>query len=293
MTAAARPHLHCYGLGYCAQALARSLAAEGWRISGTTRDESKLSFLTSAGFQIMPFAQAPPDTACHLLLSIPPEEAGDPVLLRHGGALAARKDLAWVGYLSTTGVYGDQGGAWVDESAAPSPTMARTERRVAAEQRWLDLARDCGLALHIFRLAGVYGPGRNQLETLLAGTARRIVKPHQVFSRIHLADIVQVLAASIRAPNPGAVYNVADDDPAPPQDVIAHAAELLALAPPAEVAFDAAELSPMARSFYGDNRRVRNDRIKAELGVELIYPSYRDGLAALAREMLSSRAENR
>ena len=235
MATAAAPHLHCYGLGYCAQALARSVSADGWQISGTTRDGTKLAALIDEGFQIVSLEAPPPASASHLLISIPPEEAGDPVLRRHAAALAGVKDLAWIGYLSTTGVYGDRGGAWVDEAAAPAPTMARTERRAAAERAWLDLGAESGLAVHIFRLAGIYGPDRNQLATLRAGTARRIVKPGQVFSRIHLSDIVQVLEASIHAPNPGAIYNVADDDPAPPQDVTAYAAELLAIAAPPEV----------------------------------------------------------
>ncbi|WP_260349055.1 SDR family oxidoreductase, partial [Alloyangia mangrovi] len=199
-----------------------------------------------------------------------------------GPALARRAPaLDWVGYLSTTGVYGDHGGDWVDEDTPLTPTTARGKARAEAEAAWQAID---GLPLHIFRLAGIYGPGRGPFEKVRQGTARRIVKPGQVFSRIHVEDIAQVLEASIRHPRPGAIYNLCDDDPAPPEEVLQHAAELLDLPPPPEVAFDAAEMSPMARSFYAENKRVRNDRIKDELGVTLLYPDYRAGLAALLAE---------
>lgn len=213
----------------------------------------------------------------HVLVSIPPEEAGDPVLDRHRADLYRLSSLAWVGWLGTTGVYGDRGGAWVDEDTPLEPTTARTDRRARAEAAWLA----SGLPVHLFRLAGIYGPGRNALRQLLDGSARRIVKPGQVFSRIHVDDIATTLEASMARPNPGRIYNVCDDEPAPPQDVVAFAAELLGVPPPPEEPFETAELSPMARSFYRDNRRVRNSRIKEELGVRLAYPSYREGLRAL------------
>jgi nucleoside-diphosphate-sugar epimerase len=183
-------------------------------------------------------------------------------------------------------VYGDRGGAWVDESDDVAPTMPRTRRRAAAEAGWLH----SGLPVHVFRLAGIYGPGpgRNALEAVRAGSARRIVKPGQVFGRVHVDDIVEVLCASIARPRPGAVYNVADDEPAPPQDVIAFACALLGVAPPPEVPYDQAELSPMARSFYADNRRIANARIKRELGVRLRYPSYREGLRAILMQETQS-----
>jgi nucleoside-diphosphate-sugar epimerase len=204
------------------------------------------------------------------------------VLAHHLKGLRRCADLTWVGYLSTTGVYGDRGGAWVDEADAVAPTMARTRRRVAAEGHWLA----SGLPVHIFRLAGIYGPGagRNALDAVRGGRARRIVKTGQVFGRVHVDDIVQVLRASIARPNPGAIYNVADDEPAPPQDVIAFACQLLGVAPPPEMPFEAAELSPMARSFYADNRRVCNARIKRELGIKLRYPTYRDGLRVILEQ---------
>jgi nucleoside-diphosphate-sugar epimerase len=279
--------LFCFGLGYTALALARELAAEGWRIGGTTRAADKRARLAAEGFAMHEFARDRPledaaaalTGATHVLSSIAPDEAGDPVLAHHLADLRRCATLSWVGYLGTTGVYGDRGGAWVDETGAVAPTMPRTRWRAAAERHWLA----SGLPVHIFRLAGIYGPGpgRNALEAVRAGTARRIVKPGQVFGRVHVDDIVQVLRASIARPNPGAIYNVADDEPAPPQDVIAFACALLGVAPPPEVAYDEAELSPMARSFYLDNRRVCNRRIKEELGVRLRYPSFREGLTAI------------
>ena len=190
--------------------------------------------------------------------------------------------LRWFGYLSTTGVYGDRGGDWVDEQSDLQPTGERGRRRVAAEVGWSRLLHAEGLPLHVFRLAGIYGPGRSALDSLRAGTAKRVIKPGQVFSRIHVADIAQVLRASMARPNPGAVYNVCDDDPAPPWEVIEYAAELLGVAAAAGRAVRAGELSDMARSFYDDNKRVRNERIKRELGVQLMYPSYREGLRALS-----------
>ena len=280
--------LFCFGLGYTALALARQLTAEGWRIAGTTRATDKHARLADEGFDIYGFARDRPleDPAAalagtsHVLSSIVPDEAGDPVLAHHLADLRQCATLEWVAYLSTTGVYGDRGGAWVDEADAVAPTMPRTRRRVAAEGHWLA----SGLPAHIFRLAGIYGPGRNALDAVRTGTARRIAKPGQVFGRVHVDDIVQVLRASMARPNPGAVYNVADDEPAPPQDVIAFACDLLGVSPPPVVPYEEAELSPMARSFYADNRRVDNARIKRELGIELKYPTYREGLRAILEQ---------
>jgi nucleoside-diphosphate-sugar epimerase len=286
--------LFCFGLGYTAQALARRLMAEGWSIAGTTRSGDRQARLAADGFQVhlfgrnkpLPDASAVLEGTTHLLTSIPPDEIGDPVLDHHLADLRRCATLQWVGYLGTTGVYGDRGGAWVSEADAVVPTMARTRRRAAAEERWLQ----SGLPVHVFRLAGIYGPGpgRNALEAVRAGTARRIVKAGQVFGRVHVDDIVQVLCASIARPNAGAVYNVADDEPAPPQDVIAFACELLGVAPPPEEPYQEAELSPMARSFYADNRRIANARIKRELGVRLRYPTYREGLRAILEQEAQS-----
>jgi nucleoside-diphosphate-sugar epimerase len=204
------------------------------------------------------------------------------VLRAAGEEIAAHaRHIAWAGYLSTTGVYGDHGGDWVDEDTPLHPTTERGRRRVSAETAWRALARDTGLPLHIFRLAGIYGPGRGPFEKVRNGTARRIIKPGQVFSRIHVEDIAQVLAASIARPNAVRAYNVCDNDPAPPQDVIAYAAELLGMPLPPEVPFDEANLGPMAASFYAESKKVPNDRIKDELGVQLLYPTYREGLWAV------------
>jgi nucleoside-diphosphate-sugar epimerase len=279
--------LFCFGLGYTALALARRLQAGGWQIAGTTRSADKQARLAAEGIEAHLFERgwplAAPDAALagtsHLLTSIAPDEAGDPVLDHHAADLARCRALAWAGYLGTTGVYGDRGGEWVDEASPVAPTMPRTRRRVAAEGRWLA----SGLPVHLFRLAGIYGPGagRNPLDAIRSGTARRIVKPGQMFGRVHRDDIVQVLCASIARPNPGAIYNLADDEPAPPQDVVAYACALLGTAPPPEIPYEEADLSPMARSFYADNRRICNARIKEELGVILRYPTYREGLESL------------
>ena len=271
-----------FGHGYSAAALARLLLAQGWRVIGTTRSPERAAQLAASGVEplIWPGADpVPVDAASHVLISAGPDQAGDPVLRAFGGQIAARAaNLAWVGYLSTTAVYGDHRGGWVDEGTALTPASRRGRWRVDAEAAWRAVP---GLPLHIFRLAGIYGPGRGPFAKVRAGTARRIVKPGQVFSRIHVDDIAQVLAASIARPDPGAVYNVCDDDPAPPEDVIAHAAELLGVPVPPAIPFDQADLTPMARSFYGESKRVRNGRIKTDLGVALKYPSYRDGLPAL------------
>ena len=189
--------------------------------------------------------------------------------------------LKWVGYLSTTGVYGDRQGGWVDENSELLPATERGRRRVQAEADWQSLHTAHSLPLHIFRLAGIYGPGSNQLVSLLNGKSRRVVKQGQVFSRIHVDDIAATLEASLEKPNPGRVYNVCDDEAAPPQEVVAHAAELLKRPPPPEIAFEEADMSPMGRSFYAESKRVSNERIKQELAVELAYPTYREGLSAL------------
>jgi len=287
MTAAAR--LFVFGLGFSALALARGLLAEGWRVAGTCRGAEKAAALAAEGIETFRFdGEAPladPAAALagttHLLASVPPDRAGDPVLRAHAAEIAALESLRWIGYLSTTGVYGDHAGGWVDETTPVTPNTERGERRAEAERAWLALGRDGGPAVQLFRLAGIYGPGRNQLETVAAGTAKRILKPGQVFSRIHVEDIAAVLRASIARPNPGAAYNLCDDEPADPAEVVAFAAGLLGVEPPPPIPFEQAELSPMARSFYADSKRVSNRRIKEELGVALAYPSYREGLRAL------------
>jgi len=285
-----RPHLFCFGLGYSALALARRLIAAGWSVTSTCRSADKQARLREAGLSAVLFDHdRPADVTVlhgvtHLLVSVPPDALGDPVLAMHSHDIAALPELSWLGYLSTTGVYGDRGGGWVDETSELLPTGERGRRRVAAEEGWLDLWRGHGVPVHIFRLAAIYGPGRNAFDALRAGTARRIDKPGQVFSRIHVADLANVLIASIERPRPGAVYNVCDDDPAPPAELVAYAAELLGLEPPPLLPLDAAGLSSMARSFYDDNKRVANRLIKTELRVALRYPDYRTGLAAILAE---------
>ena len=267
------------GHGYSAEALARRLLPQGWRVIGTTRRPDKAQRMAARGVEAVLLPGSLADAlrvATHVLVSVAPEEAGDPILRDHMAELRAARP-EWVGYLSTTAVYGDHAGGWVDEETALTPTTARGHARVAAEMGWSDL----GLPLQIFRLAGIYGPGRGPFEKVRDGTARRIIKPGQVFSRIHVEDIAQVLEASIARPRPGGVYNVCDDDPAPPEDVIGHAAELLGLPLPEAIPYETAEMTPMARSFYAESKRVRNDRIKDELGVKLLFPTYREGLAAL------------
>jgi nucleoside-diphosphate-sugar epimerase len=280
-------HLFCFGIGYAAQALARRVIASGWRVRGTCHSAERRVLLREAGFSAVLFDRNQPVDAAalngitHLLISVPPDAEGDPVLAAHGADIAAMRGVSWLGYLSTTGVYGDRGGGWVDETAPLLPTGTRGRRRVAAERGWLDLWRDCGVPVHVFRLAAIYGPGRSAFDGLRAGTAKRIDKPGQVFSRIHVEDLASVLIASMEHPRPGAVYNVCDDDPAPPAEVVAYGAELLGIEPPPLVPLEAAGLSPMARSFYDDNKRVANRLIKTELGVIPRYPSYRSGLAAI------------
>jgi nucleoside-diphosphate-sugar epimerase len=272
-------HLLCFGFGYSAGALARRLRAEGWRVSGTSRHPEHRDCLCFD--RNHPLARPAFAEITHILISIPPDNGGDPALDLHGDDIAAICDLRWLGYLSTTGVYGDRGGGWVDEGSELRPNGARGQRRVAAEAGWLDLWRRHGVPSHIFRLAGIYGPGRSSLDALRASTAKRIDGAGQVFSRIHVDDLASVIAASIAAPRPGAIYNVCDDEPAASEAVIAYAATLIGLPAPPLVPFEAAQLSPMARSFWADNKRVSNALVKAELGVSLRYPNYRAGLAAI------------
>ncbi|WGF88172.1 SDR family oxidoreductase [Marinivivus vitaminiproducens] len=279
--------LFAFGLGFSASVFARRLRDEGWRVAGTTRDAGKARALREEGieaFVTADFGDLPDaalDGVTHVLSSVAPDEDGDPVLRARLPRLRALGSLAWAGYLSSTAVYGDRDGAWVGEGDALDPVSTRARRRVRAEGAWLA----SGLPVHVFRLAGIYGPGRNPLEQVRAGKAHRIVKPGQVFSRIHVEDIAATLRASMARPNPGAVYNVCDDLPAAPQDVVAYAAGLLGVEPPPKVPFEQADLSPMARAFYADNRRVANDRIRRELGVELAFPDYKAGLAALRAAM--------
>ena len=277
-------NLFCFGLGYCADYLSAKLIKQGWQVSATCRNSEKAAVLEASGIRSVLLSGKKVTVsdlgkADHILISVPPEQDGsDPVINFAEAALAALQDqIKWVGYLSTTGVYGDHQGAWIDEETPAGLLNERGQRRVAAEAQWAAT----GLPMHYFRLAGIYGPGRNSLRALQNGTARRVVKQGQVFSRIHLADITRILEASMANPNAGRAYSVCDDTPAPPQDVVTYAAELMGVSPPALQDFTTAELSPMARSFYEENKRIRNNRIKEELGVSLEYPDYRAGLSAL------------
>ncbi|RAU23319.1 NAD(P)-dependent oxidoreductase [Paramagnetospirillum kuznetsovii] len=268
-----------FGLGFSARVIAKRLLEQGWTVAGTTRSGEAVDL---PGVTVHPFDRDHPlppkvlDGVTAVLSSVPPDAQGDPVLDLMGEAIRARAP-GWIGYLSTTGVYGDHGGGWVDETTPVNPSLDRSRRRAAAEKSWL------ALSAHVFRLAGIYGPGRSAVDTVRSGEAKRIAKPGQVFSRIHVEDIAGAVLASLARPHPGRVYNLCDDDAAPPQEVIAHACALLGVEPPAELAWEDAQavLSPMALSFYADNKRVSNRRMKEELGVVLKYPSYRDGLAAI------------
>ena len=280
------PHLFCFGLGYTAGHLVRRLRELGWTISATYRDDPPAPSAHEGEVRWLPYDRLTSNDLAgvsHILTSIPPRGAGDPVAREYGGLIGGMSGLRWFGYLSTTGVYGDTGGASVSETAPLNPSNDRSRWRAVAEATWLSLAESDHLPVHIFRLAGIYGPGRNSLDQVRAGPVTRISKPGHAFSRIHVADIAAVLEASIVQPKPGAIYNLSDDEPAPQAEVIAYACELLGMAPPPLVPFSAAEkdMSPMARSFWTDNRRIDNEKIKSELGVALTYPSYREGLAAL------------
>lgn len=268
------------GHGYSAAALARRLIPLGWTVIGTTR--GRADALRAEGVEPLLWPgdlAAALGRATHILASAAPDGSGDPFLTAALPLFQAARPV-WVGYLSTTAVYGDHQGGWVDEDTPLNPSSARAVQRVLAERQWLAT----GLPVHVFRLAGIYGPGRGPFEKVRDGTARRIIKPGQVFSRIHVADIAGTLLASMARPHPGRIYNVCDDQPAPPEDVLSHAAALLGLPEPPAIPFDQAEMTPMARSFYAESKRVRNDRIKDELGVRLEFPGYREGLAALLKE---------
>jgi nucleoside-diphosphate-sugar epimerase len=281
--------LFCFGLGYTARVLACECLRLGWQVAGTARSQSGVDGLRQSGFDALLFdgQQASAEvtarlrTATHVLTSVPPDAEGDAVLRLYASDLATAPQLSWIGYLSTVGVYGNTQGDWVDEASPVSGDYDRTRWRIDAERQWQALATAASRRVQIFRLAGIYGPGRSALDSLRTGRAQRIVKPGQVFNRIHVADIAQALAAGMAGRGVHAIYNVADDEPAPPQDVITYAAELLQQPPPPEIDFADADLSPMARSFYEANRRVSNARMKADLGIRLAYPNYRDGLQAI------------
>ncbi|CAN7250588.1 SDR family oxidoreductase [Mesorhizobium amorphae] len=268
-----------FGAGYSGKAFARA-NSDAAPIFGTTRSPEKFEALRQAGITPLRFDGAlTPEigealrATTHLIVSVAPEEVGDPVLNAARDAIASMPALQWIAYLSTVGVYGDHGGGWVDETAECRPVSKRSVMRVSAEQDWLELGQEIGRPVAILRLSGIYGPGRNALVNLADGTARRLVKPGQVFNRIHCDDIAGALWHLADA-NRGGIFNVTDDLPAPPQDVVAYAASLMGVTPPPEIPFETAQLSPMARSFYGENKRVANAAIKAA-GYNFRFPDYR------------------
>lgn len=273
------------GHGYCAQELAAVLMAQGWSVIGTARSDQRAAEMAASGIEalIYPCDLAPAlARASHILVSAAPTAQGDVFLAQAGSALQNARPH-WVGYLSTTAVYGDHQGAWVDETTPPKPQSGRAIARVLAENQWLA----SGLPVHIFRLAGIYGPGRGPFEKIRDGSARQIIKKNQVFSRTHVADIAQVLAASIARPDAGQIYNVCDDNPAPPQEVLCYAADLLGMPHPAQIDYDTAVLPEMVRSFYAESKRVSNAKIKSDLGVILRHPTYQAGLQALLKTSLA------
>ena len=270
------------GHGYSARALEERLMTGGWSIIATTRSEEKASELEARGIKalVWPGTDLPLEDVTHVLISVSPQ-GSDPVLEHFADRFERATHLRWISYLSTVGVYGDHKGRWVDEESLTQPVLARSRARLEAEAAWQAVAARAGVPLHIFRLAGIYGPGRGPFEKLRKGQAQRVIKPGQYFSRIHYEDIGLALELSILSGLDSRIFNLCDDSPAPPQDVLEHAAQLLGIPVPPEIDFEKADLSPMARSFYSDNKRVRNDRIKRELGWQPRYPDYRRGLAAI------------
>ena len=280
--------LFIFGLGFSGLEIAKLAKAEGWTVAGTCREAEKASRLRANGIEAhlfdgtTPLPTAVSREASHVLCTIAPGKAGDPALKLCGPLL---RQARWLGYLSTTGVYGDRGGGWVDEGTPPNPGQPRSIERLAAERGWQAMALEAGASLDIFRLPGIYGPGRSPIDQVKAGTARRINKPGQVFARIHVEDIAATVLKAMTHRHPGGIYNVADDLPAPTADVVAFACELLGRPVLPAIPWDevAPTMSDMARSFYAENRRVKNDKMKRELGVTLKYPTYREGLAAILK----------
>ncbi len=281
--------LFCFGYGYSCEYLCRALAEEdSWHLAGTTRDREKKSWMKEQGIKTFIFDATTPledprrflRDVTHLLISTPPNDSGDPAFVTHGEDIRNLPNLQWIGYLSSTGVYGDRDGDLVDEHAELRPNNKRGSRRVKAESQWLSLFHEDNLPVHIFRLAGIYGPGRSALDSVRAGMARRIDKPGHAFNRIHVEDIARILKASMNNPAPGNIYNLADDYASPSHELIAYACTLLGLDVPPLIPFDQADLAPIARSFYQDNKRIDNNKIKTALGMTLRYPDYKTGLQA-------------
>jgi nucleoside-diphosphate-sugar epimerase len=276
--------LLCFGIGYSAEALSDLLYKRGWSVIGTTRDAARAQKLQSKRYEIYALDSLSPEVflrATHMLHSVPPGKDGDEVLLRYQKNIVDAPNLKWLAYLSTTGVYGNHEGAWVDETTAVKPQSRRQEMRVQTENAFLQLYKNHNVPSHVFRLAGIYGPDRSVVDDIRAGQSRRIYKQGQVFSRIHVEDIAQVLLASVDNPAPGEIYNVCDDEPAPAHEVVAYACERMNVEIPPLIPFEQAGLSDMGREFYSANRRVSNRKIQEKLAVKLLYPSYREGINAL------------
>ncbi|MEO0674515.1 MAG: SDR family oxidoreductase [Pseudomonadota bacterium] len=284
-------HLHCVGYGYTARAVARRLDRNRWTVSGTTRDGARAAALRQDEVKpvLWPDDAASAAAASHLLISVPPSKpdqettAPCPALGALAPLLADAPGVRWIGYLSSNGVYGDHGGGWVDEDTPANPTTPRGRRRLAAETAWRDFTRTQPMPVEatILRLPGIYGPGRSALDSVRSGTAKRIIKQGQVFSRMHVDDIARAVIRAMTIEPAETLFNLCDDEPAPPQDVISFACDLLGVTPPPIQSLAQADLSPMGLSFYADNKRVRNQRMKDRLGITLHYPSYREGLTAL------------
>lgn len=274
-------------MGFSAKALAKRLVSQGWDVSGTV--QCVQDYIRTENFSVLPFDGSHPTVeiseaishATHLLITIPPQPSGDVVLENFAEEISKASHLQWIGYISSTGVYGDTQGEWVDESSPLLATTKRNRQRIELESAWLKIGKDHGLPLMVFRCVGIYGPGRNLLASVKQGRARRIDKPGLVFSRIHSEDLAQILEASMNKPQPSEIYNVSDDCPCPPAEAVEYACNLLGVESPPLVPYEKADLSPTARGFYMTNKRVSNKKIKQELGVKLKYPDYRSGLDAL------------
>lgn len=284
--------LFCFGYGYVCSRLADRLRLFGWEVAGTTTDPEKKDRMIEAGIDAHLFDATRPlvdpqsalEGVTHIVLSVPPGREGGIVYELHGTDIAKLPSLEWAAYLSTTAVYGNRDGQWVDETSPPAPTSQRGSLRLKAENQWQSLFDYHALPIHFFRLAGIYGPGRSALDAVKAGTSRRIDKPGHAFNRIHVDDIVEALIASMNAPKPGEIYNLADDNPASSHEVIEFACRLLDLPIPPLIRYDQTTVAPMVRSFYTDNKRISNKKIKEALGISLLHPDYKSGLTACLAE---------
>tara|TARA_B100000686_G_scaffold79072_1_gene85274 strand:- start:1674 stop:2606 length:933 start_codon:yes stop_codon:yes gene_type:complete len=286
--------LFCFGLGFSGRAFGQSLVKDGWKVSGTTRDPQNLIVLEDEGFKAYFFPgeecliEEEISSVTHLIITIPPQYSGDIVYRKYHETIERNRNLKWIGYLSSTGVYGNRDGDWVDEESELIPSNQRNRLRIEAENNWVQLGKKSGIGVHIFRAAGIYGEGRSIIETIRARRARRIEKKGHISNRIHLEDLVSVLKASIKKAGPSSLYNVCDDSSSSSKEAIEFACKLLKTDPPPLLQFEQAELSEIARSFYLDNKRIRNDKMKKELNIQLKYPDYQAGLVAIFKSIKSN-----